>query len=39
MSFDHLIGEGEQRCWYGEAKGLRGLEFNHQLNSCAPLDG
>jgi hypothetical protein len=28
-SFDHLVGTGKQRCWYGEAKGFRGLEIDH----------
>jgi hypothetical protein len=27
-SFDHLVGAGKQRCWYGEAKGFRGLEID-----------
>ena len=38
-SFDHLISAGEQLGRHGEAKGFRGLEINHQLNSCTLLDG
>ena len=29
--FDHLIGAREQRRWYGQVKGLCGLEIDHQL--------
>jgi len=38
-SFDHLVGAGKQRCWYGEAKGFRGLEIDHQFERRALLDG
>jgi hypothetical protein len=38
-SFDHLVRAGKQLGRNGEAKGFRGLEINHQLNSCALLDG
>ena len=29
LLFDHLIGEGEQRRWHGEAERLGGPEIDH----------
>jgi hypothetical protein len=29
LLFDHLIGDGEQRRWQGDAKRLGGLEVDH----------
>ena len=29
--FDHLIGAGKQRRWYGEAERLGGLKIDYQL--------
>jgi len=39
LSFDHLVRTGEQLGRHSEAERFRGLEINHQLNSCALLDG
>ena len=37
-SFDHLVGAGEQRCWYVQAERLGGLEIDHQLELGGSLD-
>jgi len=29
--FDHLVGAGEQHRWHNDAKRLRGLQIDHQL--------
>ena len=39
ISFEHLIGAGEQRYWYGETERFRRLEIDHQFNFGALLDG
>jgi hypothetical protein len=31
VSFDHLVGTGEQRGWHGEPEGLGGLQIDGQL--------
>src|SRR5215217_2687610 len=31
---DHLVGSDEQSIWYFEAKRLRGLEVDHELELC-----
>ena len=31
---DHLVGADEQSIWYFEAKRLRGLEVDYQLELC-----
>src|SRR5262249_39283470 len=33
-SLDHLVGSDEQSIWYFEAKCLRGLEVDHELELC-----
>jgi len=30
-SFDHLVGDGEQRGWHGESNQLSSLQVDHQL--------
>src|SRR5260370_26395474 len=35
---DHLVGDGEQRWGYSEAKRLRGLEVDRQFELGQPLD-
>src|SRR5215468_8222704 len=37
-SLDHLVGAGEEGWWHGEAKRLRGLEVDHQLELGWLLD-
>src|SRR6476620_4782195 len=37
-SFDHLVGEREHLVRHIEAKGLRGLEIDHQREFRRPLD-
>ena len=36
--FDHLVGSGEQRRRNVDAKRLRSLEIDHQLEFCRLLD-
>jgi hypothetical protein len=35
--FDHLVCEGEQLVWNGEAERLRSLEVDYQLELCCLL--
>ena len=37
-SFDHLVGEGQERLRHGEAERFRGLEVDHQLELGRLLD-
>jgi hypothetical protein len=39
VSFDHLIGAGEQRGWNGETERLRRLEVDDELEFGGLLDG
>jgi hypothetical protein len=38
LSFDHLVGRGEQRGRYGEPEGLSSLEIDDQLELGWLLD-
>src|SRR6516165_9180994 len=38
-SFDHLVGQSEQRGWHRKTERLSGLEIDHQFNFAALLDG
>src|SRR5262249_31432994 len=38
-SFDHLVGQREQRGWHRETERLSGFEVDHQFNFGALLDG
>jgi hypothetical protein len=37
VSFDHLVGGGEQDGRYGEAQRFSGFEVNHQFELLRPL--
>jgi len=39
QSFDHLVGQREQRRWHFDAERFRSLEVNHQLIFGRLLDG
>ena len=34
LLLDHLVGGDEQSIWYFEAKRLRGLEVDHEIELC-----
>ena len=38
LSFDHLVGDGEQRRWDGQAERLGRLEIDYQIKSRGLLD-
>jgi hypothetical protein len=38
-SFDHLVGQREQRGRHGEAKRFRGLTINDEFELCRQVDG
>jgi hypothetical protein len=38
-SFDHLVGQREQRGRHGEAERIRGLTINDEFELCRQLDG
>jgi hypothetical protein len=38
-SFDHLVGQREQRGRHGEAERIRGLTINDEVELCRQLDG